>query len=379
MRSWVRRYQLVVAYVPSPRARATRSWRPSRAASDAVLAAIEAQRALTAECWPTSTPLTVRMAIHAGEARTATDGNYAGQAIIRTARLRAISHGGQILVSEPARDLVVDRLGDKITLVDLGEHRLRDLARPEHVYQVDRRGLPDDFPPVLSLDAHRHNLPIQLSSFVGRLDEIATVLDLVRSHRLVTIVGAGGSGKTRLALQVAAELVADVKDGVWWVELADVRDPSLVVAAIASSIGVRGEIGVGGGGAACRALEEQDMLLVLDNCEHLASPVAGSGRDLLRGCPAVACARNEPGAIGAPRRGRMADPASEVSSDRRRRGASPRSSQFDSVRLFVDRATARAGRPSPPMRRTRPQSRRSAADSTACRSRSSWLQRAVGQ
>ena len=118
------------------------------------------------------------MAVHAGEARTATDGNYAGQAIIRTARLRAITNGGQILVSEPARDLVIDHLGDKVTLVDLGEHRLRDLARPERVYQVTGSGLPERLPAAQLAGRHRHNLPIQLSSFVGRLDDIATVADL---------------------------------------------------------------------------------------------------------------------------------------------------------------------------------------------------------
>ena len=278
------------------------------------------------------------MAVHAGEARTATDGNYAGQAIIRTARLRAITNGGQILVSEPARDLVVDHLGDKVTLVDLGEHRLRDLARPERVFQVTGPGLPDDFPPLESLDALRHNLPIQLSSFVGRVDEIATVADLIRANRLVTIVGGGGSGKTRLALQVAAEVADRSKDGTWWVELADVRDPDLVVATIASAIGVRSEIGAGAADALAHVLAELDMLLVLDNCEHLVEAVAHAVGTLLRGCPHVrvlATSREPlelPGEI-AWRIPPMTCPAADAAPP-----AVAALSQFDSVRLFLDRA-----------------------------------------
>src|ERR1700730_13749535 len=111
------------------------------------------------------------MAVHAGEARVVDDGNYAGQAIIRAARLRAIAHGGQVLVSAAARDLTVDQLGDAVGLVDVGEHRLKDLARPEHVYQLVDAAIPEVFPPLASLDAHPHNLPIQLSSFIGRVDE----------------------------------------------------------------------------------------------------------------------------------------------------------------------------------------------------------------
>ena len=306
--------------------------------SDAVLAAAEAQRALTAQPWPTSTPLLVRMAVHAGEARTATDGNYAGQAIIRTARLRGIANGGQILVSEPARDLVVDHLGDRMTLVDLGEHRLRDLARPERVFQVTGSGLSEDFPPLKSLDALRHNLPVQLSSFVGRVDEVATVADLIGANRLVTIVGGGGSGKTRLALQVAAELADRSQDGTWWVELADVRDPDLVVGTIASAIGVRSEMGAGAADAFAHVLEELDMLLVLDNCEHLVGAVAQAVGTLLRGCPHVhvlATSREPlelPGEI-AWRIPAMTCPAPDAAPL-----ALAALSQFDSVRLFLDRA-----------------------------------------
>lgn len=182
-------------------------------ASDAVLAALDAQRALVTAPWPTTSPLRVRMAVHAGEARTLDDGTYAGQAIIRTARLRGIAHGGQVLVSQPAHDLTVDHLGDQVRLIDLGEHRLRDLARPERVFQLAGPGLLDGFEPLSSLDAHRHNLPVQLSTFIGRMDEITTVARLLETERLVTIVGVGGAGKTRLAQQVAAEVVGRHVDG----------------------------------------------------------------------------------------------------------------------------------------------------------------------
>ena len=286
-RSSTRRCRLGVACGRRRRVRAIRWWRRFRVRLTRCCAAADAQRALTAEEWPTSEPLRVRMAVHAGEARTISDGNYAGQAIVRAARLRAIAHGGQVLVSGPARDLVVDHLGDQVRLVDLGEHRLRDLARPERVFQVIGEGLLDGFEPLRSLDAHRHNLPVQLSSFIGRVDDIATVADLVRANRLVTIVGAGGAGKTRLAQQAAAELVDLSSDGTWWVELQDVRDPNLVVAAIGSVVGARADVGEGAADALAQALADQHMLIVLDNCEHVIDAAALVVDRILRGCPHV--------------------------------------------------------------------------------------------
>jgi predicted ATPase/class 3 adenylate cyclase/DNA-binding CsgD family transcriptional regulator len=310
-------------------------------ASDAVQAAREAQRSLSAEPWPTTEPLRVRMAVHAGEARFVEDGNYAGQAIIRTARLRAIAQGGQVLVSASAHDLTIDQLGAEVSFIDLGEHRLRDLARPERVWQLVGGGLPDDFEPLRSLDSHPHNLPVQLSSFVGRVAETATLVRLVRSDRLVTIVGAGGAGKTRLSQQVAAEVLDQFAEGAWWIELAELTDAGELPGAIARAVGVKAEA-EGEGLEALASRLGGARLLVLDNCEHIIDGTAQTVHQLLRRCPdlRVLATSREPLAIdgevawripplGVPNR--SDDPASSE--------ALASLSQYDSVRLFLDRAT----------------------------------------
>jgi hypothetical protein len=201
-------------------------------ASDAVAAAVDAQRALLSETWPTQSPLRVRMAIHTGETRLRDEGNYVGGTIVRTARLRAIAHGGQVLVSSATHDLVVDELPAPVELVDLGTHRLKDLARPERVWQLAHPELGSEFPPLASLDSVPNNLPVSLSTFIGRFDEIDTIVRLVLDNRLVTLMGPGGAGKTRLAQQVGAELVETFRGGVWWVDLVGVQDPTLLPSAI---------------------------------------------------------------------------------------------------------------------------------------------------
>src|SRR5262245_51577324 len=215
-------------------------------ATDAVAAAAAIQRALQAQDWPPETPLRVRLALHTGEADLR-DGDYYGGAVNRAARLRAIAHGGQALLSMATHDLVRDALPAGTALRDLGEQRLADLQRPEHVFQVVAPGVPVAFPPLRSLDALPHNLPLQLTSFIGREAAVATIRDLLAAHRLVTLTGPGGTGKTRLAQQAAAEALvpADGRvafaDGVWLVELAALADAALVPQAVASAVGVREE------------------------------------------------------------------------------------------------------------------------------------------
>ena len=165
------------------------------------------------------------MAIHTGEAQLRDEGNYFGQTVIRCARLRAIGHGDQILVSDAAAGLVVDQLPDGVHLADLGTHRLKDLGRPERVWQVIHPDLPATQAPLRSLDVHRHNLPVQLTPLIGRETDVAALGQLVSDERLVTLTGSGGVGKTRLALAVAAELLEQFPGGVWFVELASVADP----------------------------------------------------------------------------------------------------------------------------------------------------------
>src|SRR3954453_7989964 len=177
-------------------------------AGDALECALAIQQALSGE------PLLVRIGVHTGDVQRRDEGNYVGQTINRTARLRNLAHGGQTVLSQTTYDLVLDRLPPAATVRDLGVHRLKDLARPEHVFQLCHPDLRAEFPPLRSLDATPHNLPVQRTSFVGRQSEMAELKRNLSDNRFVTIVGAGGCGKTRLALQVGADLVDERPDGV---------------------------------------------------------------------------------------------------------------------------------------------------------------------
>src|SRR3954453_3880636 len=188
-------------------------------ASDAVAAALDAQRRLLAQVWPDGIALSVRIALHTAEAQLRDEGNYFGVALSRCARVRAIAHGGQTLLTGTSHDLVVDALPAQASLVDLGMHRLRDLGRPEHVYALAHPDLPADFPPPTSLDALPHNLPCQLTTFVGREAELAEACEALSATRLLTLIGAGGCGKTRLSLQLAAEALERYPGGAWRVGL----------------------------------------------------------------------------------------------------------------------------------------------------------------
>src|SRR5437867_1833263 len=196
-------------------------------ATDAIWAAVDMQRALATHVWPEGVTVRVRMGLHTGEPQLSTE-NYVGLDVHRAARIAAAGHGGQVLLSQTTRDLVESELPFDVSLRDLGEHRLRDLRTPHHLYQVVIVGLPSDFPPLKTLDALPNNLPIQLTSFIGRERELKEVKLLLQTTRLLTLTGVGGTGKTRLALQVAADVLDLFQHGVWLVELASVADPDLV-------------------------------------------------------------------------------------------------------------------------------------------------------
>jgi predicted ATPase/class 3 adenylate cyclase len=258
-------------------------------ARGAVGAAVEAQRALACERWPEPVQLRVRMAVHAGECAER-DGDYFGPTVNRVARLEAVAHGGQVVLSGAAGELIGGVLPDGVGLRDLGEHRLKDLTAPEHVFQLDIDGLSVDFPPLRSLTnpALHHNLPRYASSFVGRTAELGELQALVGEGRLVTLVGAGGCGKTRLAVQVAAELLDGTGDGVWLVELAALVDPTMVAATVASALGLRPEPTRPVMETLVNALRSRRLLMVLDNCEHVINEVAQLADILLSECPKVA-------------------------------------------------------------------------------------------
>ena len=270
-----RHHQLVAEIVA-----AHGGWRPAdqgegdstfiafESAASAVAAAVELQQALARETWPTPEPVRVRIGVHVGEV-VSRDGNLFGETVSRCARIRGIGHGGQTLLSGATYELVRDRLPGGLTLRSLGEHRMKDLVRPEPIWQLDHPDLPRDFPPLASLDVGRHNLPAQLTRFIAREAEVAHVVGLLRDGaRLVTITGFGGMGKTRLSLAVAAELVDRSANGVWFVDLSGVADPDDVPREIGSVIGAH-DTGQGMVEAVLEHVAAKQMLLVLDNLEQV--------------------------------------------------------------------------------------------------------------
>jgi predicted ATPase/class 3 adenylate cyclase len=251
-------------------------------------AVTQMQQALEAHPWPAGEHVRVRMGVHAGEAAKTVTG-LVGLDVHRAARVAGVAYGGQVLFSETAAALVRDALPPGTALRDLGAHRLKDLGRPEQIFQLDVAGLRAGFPPLRSLGnpALQHNLPAQLATFIGRDRELSDVRALVRSCRLVTLTGAGGSGKTRLSLQVAAELLDGSGDGVWLVELAAVSDEDAVAPAICQALGIAAQPGRPVPETLLDALAPQDVLIVLDNCEHLIGACAKTANAIVRHCPRV--------------------------------------------------------------------------------------------
>jgi predicted ATPase/class 3 adenylate cyclase/DNA-binding CsgD family transcriptional regulator len=258
-----------------------------RNARDAIACGLDVQRAFAVEPWPDGKAVRLRMAIHTGEVMLRDSGNYFGPAIIRCARLRALAHGGQILVSSTTRALVADVLTDETDFVDLGSHRLKDLDRPERVWQLVHPDLERDFPALRSFAAVSTNLPTELSSFVGREREVLAVADAVAANRLVTLTGAGGCGKTRLAYAVGAGELDRFADGVWCVELAAVRNGDLVAHAIAGVFGLREEFGRQLIDTVAEQLHDLQALLIVDNCEQVSSGAAVALEHLLKHAPGL--------------------------------------------------------------------------------------------
>ena len=258
------------------------------APSACVAAAVEMQRALSAHRWPADYPVRVRMGIHSGEAAQTPVG-LVGLEVHRAARIAAVAHGGQIVLSAAAAALLSDSLPAGASVRDLGLHRLKDLGRPERLFQLDADGLDTAFPPLTSLDNPklRNNLPAQASSFIGRDAQLAEVHRLLDGSRLVTLTGAGGAGKTRLGLQAAAGLADGSGDGVWFVDLAPLQDGDLAAAATASVLGIREDPGRPITETLVDAVGDRSLLVLLDNCEHLIDACAKLADALLRGCPNI--------------------------------------------------------------------------------------------
>ena len=312
------------------------------AAPNALSAALAAQRALIdAEAAPDALALHVRMALHTGTAEPR-DNDYFGQPLNRVARLLAAGHGGQTLLSSVAHELTRDTLPTSAGLLSLGDHRLRDLGSPEHIFQLLHPDLPSEFPPLKSLDNPDlpNNLPQQVTSFIGREKEIEAVKLLFGKTRLLTLTGSGGCGKTRLGLQVASDVLDNHAEGAWLVELAPLTDPGLVPQAVASVFGVRFEVGRPLLHTLVEALKPRNLLLIMDNCEHLLDGCAQLADTLIRSCPGIRILASSREALGIA--GELTYRVPSLSSPDPMQPATALSVvQYEAVQLFVDRALFR--------------------------------------
>jgi len=329
-------------------------------------AAVAIQQAVRAEQWPSGLPVRVCMALHSGVCAER-DGDYVGRVVNRAARLLDVGHGGQVLVTAAAYALLADRLPGGIELRDLGEQRLRDLGRAERVFQVTGPGLAEGFGVLRSLDdpALNHNLPSQATNFVGRTAELAELRALLSGgSRLVTIAGPGGIGKSRLALQAAADALDGSGDGVWLIEFAPVAEPELVARTAAAALGVREEPGEPVLDTLVDAVGGRELLMILDNAEHVLGAVAELADAVLRSCPRVCLlvTSREPLGCGGERIFRVPGLPSRPPTSSLPTGWPP------STRCSCSLSTPRrTGEASSSMTPTRPRWRRSASASTGFR------------
>ena len=251
---------------------------------DAVRAALQLQQGLADPAATADIPLRARCGLHLGVAEHRAN-DYFGGVVDRAQRIMEAAHGGQVLLSQASSLLVAGRLPPGAELADLGSVRLRDLGSPEHIYQLVHPSLRRNFPPVRSLETRPNNLPQQLTSFVGRESELAEVKRRLYKSRLVTVAGVGGLGKTRISLQAGADLLDEFPDGVWFVELAPLADARLVPQAVASVLGIKEEAGHAVTEVLLKHVENRQLLLILDNCEHVALAAAELAKNLLQASP----------------------------------------------------------------------------------------------
>ncbi|HET9589389.1 MAG TPA: tetratricopeptide repeat protein [Anaerolineales bacterium] len=311
-------------------------------AGDALCAALEAQRSLYREPWFPA-PIKVRMGIHTGAAQAELLSNevrYSGYTTLAlTQRIMAAGHGGQVLLSRTAHDLTRDKLPPHAQLVDMGECHLKDILQPEQLYQLTVTDLPSEFPPLKTLEAYNDNLPTQLTSFIGREREIHELKTLIAEHRMVTLTGSGGAGKTRLGLQVATELLSLFSGGVWFVELAPLADPALVTQTLFSVFRLVEDSHRTPLQILQDYLRPKAALLLLDNCEHLIEACARVSEILLQTCPKLKILASSREALGVP-----GEVPYRVPSLRTPAPADllhlENPLEIDSIRLFVERGTA---------------------------------------
>jgi predicted ATPase/class 3 adenylate cyclase len=307
-------------------------------APDGVKACLEAQQALQDEAWGETGPLRVRMGIHAGEAQPR-EGDFYGPPVNRTARIMAVAHGGQVLLSELAADLAEDRLPAAAGLRDLGEHRLKDLFQPEHIFQLVHPELASDFPPLATLGRRPNNLPTQTSEFLGREAQLSSIRDLLDSAgvRLLTLTGPGGIGKTRLALQGAADQIDRFENGVYFVDLSPVRDPEAAFEAVIRAVGLTGTSDDGVLEVLKRQLPTKHVLLLLDNFEQVMDAAEGVA-DLLQHCARLKVLVTSREALRVRGEHLLAVPPLSLPNGTGAQASAETVSAYDAVRLLVERA-----------------------------------------
>ncbi len=306
--------------------------------SDAVAAACALQRTYSSEPWPEGAAIKVRMAVHTGEADLR-DGDYYGTTVNRCARLRAVGWGGQILVSHTTAQLIGGSLGKDMGLTSLGRHGLRDMQGDmSEVFQLAHPDLRPDFPALNSISTCPNNVPQSVTTFIGRDKEIEEVKRLLENTRLLTITGSGGAGKTRLGLQVASELLDDTEwDGIWFVELASLADPSLVPQTAASALSVREEPGRPLIQTLTDYIQPRKILLIMDNCEHLLEACAHFADTLLKSCPKLRILASSREGLGITGETTYRIPSLSVP-DQKITATTDSIAGFESVKLFVERS-----------------------------------------
>ena len=310
-------------------------------AQDAIAAAAAAQRGLAKTAFPHGAVVRVRMGMHTGEGTPASEkagADYVGIDVHRAARIAAVAHGGQVLASGATRMLAGSDLPAGVQLRDLGSHRLKDLAQPERIYQLVIDGCPNEFPALRTLDLTPNNLPTQLSTFIGRQKEIREGLRLLDGTRLLTLTGPGGTGKTRLSLQIAAEVGAQFPDGTYWVPLAPISDPDLVASTIAQSLGVQVSGSESPIDRVVEHVRDKHMLLVLDNFEQIL-PAAAAVGTLLAAAPRLKVVASSRAPLRLTGEQELPVPPLDLP-DPERLPSIEVLAQSDAVRLFVERARA---------------------------------------